>query len=317
MRILIKKTFLAFALTSMSFGYSYGATNVAKLSDELEIMSNILETALKQNNTKQGIRFQSVGVTYLADQGVMFDINTSNRGRGFEFNFDFGDMFDGAHRIAPRAPVAPNPVVFSGGRVELNLNEEELEEYVEDAMEHAREVMRESRGKLRKLSEQQKEIAWEKREYERRIRDLEFEKRSAPTDRRKNLDEQLKELAAELKQLELKRVEVERYSQTLEAERKQQTEKRQRAKKEQYKQFLAGFEDSIGNILCRYGAGIKALPANENISFVLSDFGSVDPDDRRAKQDKVYVFKYKEVQACVRDKISQEKLLAGVNSYMF
>jgi hypothetical protein len=226
-------------------------------------------------------------------------------------------MFDSGHNMAPRAPVSPNPVVFSGGRVELNLNEQELEVYVQDAMQQAREVMHESRGKLRELGEQQREFAWEQREYGRRKRDLQFEKRSAQTDRRKDIDEQLKELATELKQLEMKNVEVERYKKPLEAEQKQQAEKQQLAKKQQYVQFLSGFEDTIGNILCRYGAGIKALSVNENISFVLSNVGSVNSNNRGAKQDRVYVFKYKDVQACVRDKISQEKLLAGVNSYMF
>ena len=317
MRIFIKKTFLAFAFTTMSCGYSYAMTNVAELSKELEIMSNILQTSLKQNSTKQGIRFRDVGVTYLADQGVMFEISTSNRGEGFGLNFDLGEMFDGAQRIISGARVPPNPVVFNGGRVELNLNEQDLEVYVEDAMDQVREVMYESRGKLRELAEQQREIAWEEREYERRKRDLEFEKRSAQTDRRKDIDQQLKELAGELQQLALKRVEVERYSQTLEAEQKQQAEKQQQAKKQQYVQFLSGFEDSIGNVLCRYGAGIKTLPIDENISFVLSNFGSVDSDNRGSKQDRIYVFKYQDVQACVRDKISQEKLLAGVNSYMF
>jgi hypothetical protein len=63
------------------------------------------------------------------------------------------------------------------------------------------------------------------------------------------------------------------------------------AKNQQYIEFLNGFKDSIGNILCRYGAGIKALPVNENINFVLSNFGSVDSAGRGAKQDKIYVFK--------------------------
>jgi hypothetical protein len=286
-------------------------------------MTNILQTALKQNNSKQGIRFRGVGVTYLADQGVMFEVSTSNNSGGFEFNFDFGGMFDGALRsdlranVAPRAPLPVNPVVFNGGRVELNLNEDELEDYVENAMEQAHEVLRESRDKLRELGESQREIAWEQREYERNKRDIEFEKRNADADRRKELDEQLKELNVELAKLNSKRNEMERYSKEIAIEQKKQEEKRFAAKKQQYGQFLAGFEDSIGNVLCRYGAGIKALPKGENISFVLSNFGSIDSDERNGKQDRVYVFKYKDVQDCVRDKITQEKLLAGVNSYMF
>jgi hypothetical protein len=317
MRTLMKKTLLALALSSMTCTVSYAATDVAELSKELEIMSNILQTSLKQNNTKQGIRFRDVGTTYLADQGVMFEISTSNSGGGGGGGFDFADMLDGVQQALFAAPLPPNPVVFNGGRVELNLDEREIEAYVENAMDQMRDVMRESRGKLRELGEQQRELAWEKRESERRKRDLEFAKRSASGEHRKNLDEHLNELTAELKQLELKQAEVERYSKTLEDEQRLQNEKQQQARKQQYVTFLSGFEDTIGNILCRYGAGIKALPGDENISFVLSDFGSHDSARRGAKQDRIYVFKYQAVKACVRDKITQDKLLAGVNSYMF
>jgi hypothetical protein len=108
---------------------------------------------------------RGVGESYLANQGVMFDISTSNGGGGFGFS----DMFDGGRDGAPRAPVPAKPVVFKDGWVELNLNEDELEVYVEDAMHQ-------SWDRLRELGEQQREIAWEQREYQRCKRDLEFEK---------------------------------------------------------------------------------------------------------------------------------------------
>mgnify|MGYP000076608708 CR=1 FL=1 len=77
---------------------------------------------------------------------------------------------------------------------------------------------------------------------------------------------------------------------------------------------MAGFEESVGDMLCKYGAGIKALPKDENVSFVLSKFGSTDS---RSKQDKIYVFQHKDIQDCVRDKIDANKLLSQANTYMF
>lgn len=314
MKKIAKKALLAAVITCMSVNTLQAATNVAELSNELEIMTNILQTSLKQNSTRKGIRLRSVDVTYLAEQGVLFEISTVGGGGGFEFNFD--GMFDGI--ASPLTPIAPVPPIrVSGGRVELGMDEDELEHFVEDALERAQEQLRGSREQLRELAEQQREIEWEKRDYDRERRDLEFEKRNADADGRKKIDKKLVKLAAETKQLDAKRVEVERYGKKLEAEQKQQAEQRLATKKQQYGEFLAGFENSITNVLCRYGAGVKALPEDENISFVLSDFGSFEEEGNRGKQDKVYVFKYKDVQSCVRDKMTQKKLLAGANTYLF
>jgi hypothetical protein len=314
MKKIAKRALLAAAITCGSVSTLQAATNVAELSNELEIMTNILQTSLKQNSSRKGIRLRSVNVTYLAEQGVLFEINTTGADGGFDFNFN--GMFDGLR--APLAPKAPVPAVrMSGGRVEIDMDEEELEHFVEDALERAQDQLQESREQLRELAEQQREIEWEKRDFERERRDLEFEKRNADADGRKKIDEKLAKLTAETKQLDAKRVEVERYGKKLEAEQKQQAEQRLAAKKQQYNEFLTSFENSITNVLCRYGAGVKALPENENISFVLSDFGSFEVENRNDKQDKVYVFKYKDVKACVRDKMTQEKLLSGANTYLF
>ena len=314
MKSTVKKALLFAAMTCTSFSTLQAATNVAELSNELEIMTNILQTSLKQNSPKKGIRSHSVDVTYLADQGVLFEIRTAGTDGGFDFNFN--SMFDGF--VMPSSPVAPDPIVkMSGGRVELDMDEMELEVFVENALEHAHEQMRGSRDQLRELAEQQREISWEKRDYDRRKRDLEFERHNADADDRKRIAKQLAELAAESAKLDAKRAEVERYSKKLEAEQKQLTEQRLAARKQQYSEFLKSFENTISSVLCRYGAGVKALPENENISFVLSDFGSSEVLAHTSKQDKVYVFKYKDVQACVRDKMTQQKLLAGANTYLF
>jgi DNA repair exonuclease SbcCD ATPase subunit len=312
MKTTIKKALLVATLTCMSVNALQASTNVAELSNELEIMTNILQTSLRQNSPQKGIRSHSVEVTYLADQGVLFEIRTA--GTEGSFDFSFNRVFDGFG--VPSAPVAP-VVQLSGGRVELDMDERELEIFVEDAMEYAQDQMHNSRDQLRELAEQQREIDWEKRDYERNRRDLEFQKRNADADTRKNIQKHLAELDVEISKLDAKRIEVERYSKKLEAEHKQLAEQRLAAKKQQYSEFLTSFENNISNVLCRYGAGVKALPDNEHISFVLSDFGSPEAASHKGKQDKVYVFKNKDVQSCVKDKLTPQKLLTGANTYLF
>ena len=77
------------------------------------------------------------------------------------------------------------------------------------------------------------------------------------------------------------------------------------------------FEETVGTMLCRYGAGLKSLPDGENISFVLSDFVQAQDNSAIGTHDKVYVFKNKDVKACVTGKNSKEQLLSAVTTYIF
>ena len=101
-------------------------TNLVELDKELEIMSSILHTALKQNRDSEGVRYRSLKAKYLAKQGVVFEVNSSNRishpGFDFDFNFGFGD---GARFVIPDAP---DPI-----------DVHEIERQVEEAMEHVNE----------------------------------------------------------------------------------------------------------------------------------------------------------------------------------
>ena len=240
---------------------------------------------------------------------MVFEINTTNGG----WHFDIGDMISGLN-----VPVAPIPPINISGDDEQFViefeSEQEWHEMAREATEAAQDALRDAQRKLRDLREKEREYSWEEREYERRKRDLEFEKRNADQKRRAKLEERSKELEKEMKQLESKRNEVSRYAKEIEEEQKVQQEKRKEAKKAQYTRFLASFEDSIGTVLCKYGAGIKALPENENVSFILPKFGSAS---HSSKQDRIYVFKHKDIQSCVRDKIDTNQLLSKANTYMF
>ncbi len=63
-----------------------------------------------------------------------------------------------------------------------------------------------------------------------------------------------------------------------------------------------------------YGNGLKALPKNEHVSFILKSGG--DKDSRRYK-DKIYVFSKKDISACSADKLSVDKLISQANNYQF
>ncbi len=304
----MKKSIIALFIASLGLTQAQAKTDLPELSKELEIMTGIMQTALRQNNSRSGIRFRSIDATYLAKQGVVFEISTSNSG---VWQFDLGNVLSGIS--VPTPPEPPVAISGDGGNWVVEVDDEWVE-LAEQLAHGAQDAMRDARDKLRDLREREREYSWEQREYERRKRDLEFEKRNADEDSRKRIEERKKELESELQKLKSKQAEVSQYAAQIEEEQKKQNAERNAAKQKEYKRFLAGFESSVGDLLCKYGAGIKALPSDENVSFVLNKFGSVDS---RAKQDKIYVFKHKDIQDCVRDKIDTNKLLAQSDTYMF
>ena len=110
---------------------------------------------------------------------------------------------------------------------------------------------------------------------------------------------------------------MEKFRSNIETERNQEVAKRQAAKQKLYKESLSLFEDTVGDMLCRYGAGLRSLSDEENVTFLLSDFVDADNDSVIGSHDKVYVFKHKDIQACVTGKSSKDKLLSAATTYLF
>ncbi len=310
MKRLLSKTAFALVLAGGISTSAVAQTKLNELSDELEIMSNILKTALKQDLGNTSLRFREIESTYLKNQGVVFRVSTSGLSGGFNFIFSTDSNVE--FLSAPPAPAVPD--VHQIDKWVVELEGEDFESIAEDAMEQAREAMEEAREKMRELRHQEREYAWESREYERRKRDIEFEMRTADEKRKKELMKESKDLEASLAKLQSKQKEVEKYALELEQERKKQAELRAAEKQQQYKAFLSRFESNISTTLCKYGSGLKALPKNENVSFVLPRF---DTQERGQKQDRIYVFAVNDINDCVRDKITSEQLMSKSSAYLF
>lgn len=306
MKSVIVKMSLTMLFAACLVDKGIAKTNLAELDKELEIMTSILHTSLRQDGGDKGIRVRKLDATYLAGQGIVFDIATTGVGRGFVFEFDglFND------NMIPPIP----PVPDGQGKSEFNLEiiTDNWSEHVEESVERARELAEQARERLRELRQQQREFAWQQRDYERRKRDIEFEMRSADQPRLKQLQQELQTLEADITQSEEKRTALERNSQQLERQQEQQAAERAAKKQQQVAQFISTFERNLTDSLCKYGAGINALPQNENVSFVLKNIAEHDAD-----KDKIYVFRHKDIEDCVRNKIKSDQLLAKSENYNF
>lgn len=300
----------ALLTTPLMSAAAVSTKQLSTLNDELEIMTGVIDTALKQNNDRKGWRYRQLQTTYLANQGVVFTVTVSQGGARF-FAFDGGGL-----RIPPIPPLpAVAPIVVEGGDSEIHIElDREWEVFAEEAGRQVSEMFRESNSQLRDLRDRERELAWEHRELERRSRDLNFELRQAEGERRDDIKRELSEIEKQLERFSEREKELASYANEIEQEQKKRLEKQKKATEEAYKTFLANFESSIGNTLCRFGAGLRGLDDNENVSFVISDF--VVGDDGKTK-DKVYVFAKQAIKDCVQEKIEVSSLLSSATSYTF
>jgi len=322
MTLSIKKTLMALAFSGLAIGPLQAKSNdtdIKEVRNEVGIMLNILQASLKQQSSDKNIRFQAESVFYLANQGVVFEIDSGRRGGKF-FGFDL----NGLNGLISSIPNSSNGRSSSSRDIAINIDENEIERMVMKFVDHGEhydenlnERMRDLSEQQRDLSEKQRELGWEKRELERSSRDLEFEKRNADSERRKDIEKRINELNKGVVKLEAKTKDLEKFRSDLEAERKQELAKRQAVKQKLYKESLSLFEDTIGDMLCRYGAGLRSLSDNENVTFLLSDFVDADDDSVIGSHDKVYVFKHKDIQACVTGKSNKDKLLTAAKTYLF
>lgn len=301
--------------------------HLEKLHKDTLIMENIMTTSLRQDSRRDGIRFRKIETGYLAGQGLVFDVYTSSKGN-MHFNFDFGEMMHGIEKltesfdvveldgnsgvvVVPDAPEAPNGFSFS-----FDL-QEDAEDLAEHARELAREALRENKERWRELRQKEKELEWERREYERTVRDYEFEMRHTDENRRQALEKEVKEYKEELAKIDTRREEYAKQAKELEEKEKARKTKEQESTLRQVKRFLADFEATIAETLCDYGSGLKSLPDNEKVNFVLKDFSRGEGSRSKDRLDKVYVFNLSDVRQCVMQDISPNDLLMKTRTYLF
>lgn len=286
-----------------------------QMRKEISIMSNILNSTLKEQDNKQ-FRSGRVEATYLKNQGIVFNISTSSKRMSFgDINIVVPD-FSAIREVAP--VIAPED--WAAGRV----SEEEVERVTEQAMrayeqiaEGSREMaeyQRELAEEARELRDQQRELARDIRDIERRKRDLEFELRHADEKHKQKISQKLK--ALEEKQAKYKE-EERRFSQDatsitskLKADKLERHKRTQQARTAFYQQV----EQSISETMCDYGAGLKSLDKGENVTFVLENAG---PKSRKGVMDKIYVFKKKDISACVAGKLKAQGLIDKSQNYFF
>ncbi len=302
---------IAILLLGWSHG-TYCAVDHKNLTKDLEIMENILKTALKQKDKKKAICFQSINSIYLADQGVLFEVSTTgNRSH-------FGSMLHSLGHVVPPVPPVP-AIAFRHGDahvMEVDIDMEETERYIEK-IEAMAEEFEENFEKIQEIAETEREVEWEIRDKKRELKDKSFEIRHAKEKRKKELQKELSSLKKDIGTLsqEAKKIKAERSQ--YEAIQKKNMAEQKASYKNNVNDFFLHFENVISDTLCRYGSGLKSLPSDENITFRVKDLGLVEDEPVKKNHDKMYVFSKKSVKDCVEDKIDPKEFMGEGHKYIY
>ena len=286
------------------------AQDYSVIGKQLGIMSDIIKSSVAVQDGRKQSKISSIDSTYLAGQGVVFTISSGSRGRhwgNYNFNFTMPTL-----PPMPVKPLAPH----KDGDFEF-IEEQEIEETVSQALESAAEgyeraieIVQQNRSMFRELQEEQRSLSYDLRDLERETRDLEFQKRRADKDRKKELDQEAKELAKQKAKLEQTRKELD----VKLAKVKKENAEKQKIQAQERVTFYKDLTLAIGDTLCLYGNGLKALPKSENVSVILKSAG--DKIGNRFK-DQIFVFSKKDINACAIDKIDVAKLMDKSMSYQF
>lgn len=275
---------------------------LAAIQREVGIMENILSSALKQDTDK---KIRAISANYFVGQGVVFELDVRGVSR-------WQTIFSNA----PNAPLPPLPDIdFSNVDVEfitehVEVLSEQAVESSREAYQQAMEVMREGAERVRDIAEQERDVSRDLRELEREKRDLEFASRHDNSAEAKELEQRKKALEKEIAKLEKQQSTLTKQQQQLRQDINAKQAEREKQQAAEQQKLLTQVNNSISLTLCDYGSGLRSLPNDERVSFVLK--GLADKN-----QSLIKVFTKADIKKCVVGDIKASELALKAISYQF
>lgn len=250
-----------------------------KLKDQLEIFTEILETAAKQEDK---LPLTSVRYSYLRDQGVVLRAHLG----ASRWSFVVPQVEE-----PPMPPEAPEMGKFA--------RDLQLDEVVEQGLRSAHRILSKLSGEYSdewfELTEAQRDLEWEMRDVRRQIDDMEFALRNADDAKAEEIRQSIQEQQQELTQLRNKKDELRQESEKLKKELVEKREKIEQERLQTRDQLVKRAETLITQTLCDYGVTLKALDDDEFISVVLE---GADNSRGEVRQERVYMFSVDDVRQC-------------------
>ncbi|MDB2374438.1 hypothetical protein N9W11_07740 [Psychrosphaera haliotis] len=342
MKKVIKQKLLPIVAALSTLMIAASANAKGELSDQhldnvkrdIKMMSTILKTSLSD---KLGKNAGSVSASYLAHQGMLFEINASRRFSapnvfvshdGTVFSSDSDSSFIPPPPPKPGAPAKPGVERELEELVEIRMETENTEHYFElshhdiedlefeihkattiaesfggkniEAQREMRAAKNELRKKQRELSKQASKLERKARQVEREIRDAEL----VSDINNGGSDKQVMKLEAEMQELQkqLKTVNSEMVKHQKTVRKAAEKVKAEVIKKQQ--ELAKKYAFAISEVVCDFGSGLRSLKDDKYMTFYVNDASKL-----------YYVFKQKDIESCNKGKINYRSLLDKAVKY--
>ena len=132
-----------------------------------------------------------------------------------------------------------------------------------------------------------------------RLRELTEELRAGANEQGERFEEVLGELGAEMEALRER-------AQTLADQMRERSESAQVERADRWREDVAGLERRLAEAMCDYGASLRELPAEENVTVVLSGLG--DETAGGGRSDLIHTFSKENLLLCAGDGIDSSTL---------
>ncbi len=304
MRSLIVISAVAWALVSSTTATA-NEQQRSELRKQLEIMNGIFNTTLEQQEQAASGEFRSrLSYNYLAGQGVVYSAKIGGGRMMF---------FDGGVPMPPMPNMPDLPHLSDVESIEIETAVAEGLAAAGEALEHIEIIIEDENSEgerievVREVSREMRDHAHEVRDLRRRVRDLELAKNANEGDAQsieRELEQAKQELAEREQEISVARAELKQARVKLKAKMADRKAKQEERKTKQ----LAALEQAMATTLCDYGRTLRALPASENVNFVVEGASS-----ESGSKAKVFIFSKQQLENCS----SASDLLKQATTYSF
>ncbi|CCQ11068.1 hypothetical protein PALB_19420 [Pseudoalteromonas luteoviolacea B = ATCC 29581] len=286
---------------SIALGFPLGvcAMQPQDMKRDVSIFENVLESALRHD---VGRHVRSIQGSYLDGQGLVFDIVIRQGGQNWFSHIGANDETSMAFIELETS--------------DLDTLAEQFSQFGEEFANVSKEVyfttmdtVREKAEAVRRSAEQEREVNRELRELEREKRELDLVREFENNADKKEMGTRVKELENQIATLQARQSEISKahqaLKQSIEQKKAQQAQVEEKAQQELKKQLNA----SLSKVLCDYGSGLKSLPTDEHINFVVTGLDK--------KQKHIAVYSKRDVLKCVSGDWKADKLSVQAKYYTF
>ena len=262
----MKKLLILAALSMAAWSAQAKEPNdLDQIKREIKIAEDVIEAALRAK-LEDVFRVSDVEANYLANQGVLVNVTLTNRSVTHDIEITGLDQI-------------PTVVQNILNKVQIEIEPYEPEELAE----------------LRELREEQRQIRNQQRNVRRDLRSMRSQLSRANSDDTDEIEDEIARLADELANLEHDYAILEtdidhQYERVREARRMPEVEP---ASPE-----FTDVADAISRVACDYGATLRSLRNDENLSFIVNE----------RRFDTVLVYRQRDIIDCQRETIQASQL---------